>query len=83
MSSFELEGDFQLCLRFSSLWASHRESVLFCSMQNRKYPDLLHEKHRELPFVSDVPQYGDGDVKLNYLVWQTKKYEWLNFMHLI
>lgn len=49
-------------------------------MQNRRYPGPLHEKHREFPFISEVPQYGDGDVKINDLVWQTKKYERLNFM---
>lgn len=80
MSSFELQANFQLCLRFSSPWASHRESVLFFHMQNRRYPGPLHEKHREFPFISEVPQYGDGDVKINDLVWQTKKYERLNFM---
>ena len=48
-------------------------------MQNERYRGLLNEKYCEFPFISEVPQYGDGDVKKYFLVWQTKKYEWLNF----
>lgn len=83
MSSFELEANFQLYLKFLSPWSSHKESVIFflCAKYVVPCPTAL-----TTPLFPSLVRYHNMEMKMlkiNYLVWQTKKYIQLNFMVLL
>lgn len=84
MNNFELEANFQVSLKIYLLGQVIKNPCyFFSSVQNKWHLDPLHYHTVSFPSLVRYNNVVMVMLRINYLVWQSKKYVQLNFMVLL